>query len=220
MRNFFPIPGLLPTGPVTDGVVALRMGLANGYLVKAPRGWIGVDAGWSVAGARKALRAVGALPEEVDALLLTHLHWDHARAHRLYLAARVYVGAAEPRGPLVPPEDPRRPWTRLEDGQELEVAGLRMRAISIPGHTPGGMAFLIGDRLLFTGDALQLREGRAVPFPAWFGGDRAAMTESIRKLSAVGGVDAIYTAHSGWTRNARMAFEAWRADGAGKGVIA
>jgi len=42
----------------------------------------------------------------------------------------------------------------LEDGDELVVGGLRIRALHIPGHTLGQLAFLVNDERVFTGDTL------------------------------------------------------------------
>lgn len=42
----------------------------------------------------------------------------------------------------------------LEDGQELESGELRIRALSIPGHTQGQLAFLVNEERVFTGDTL------------------------------------------------------------------
>ncbi len=42
----------------------------------------------------------------------------------------------------------------LRDGQELTVGSATLRALHIPGHTLGNVAFLLGDRYLFTGDSI------------------------------------------------------------------
>lgn len=42
----------------------------------------------------------------------------------------------------------------LSDGQELVSGSLHVRALHIPGHTRGQLAFLVDERHLFTGDTL------------------------------------------------------------------
>ena len=44
----------------------------------------------------------------------------------------------------------------LEDGQELEFGGRKVKALSTPGHTAGCMSFKVED-MVFTGDALLVR---------------------------------------------------------------
>lgn len=54
-------------------------------------------------------------------------------------------------------EDPPEPSGFLEDSQELDFAGLKVKVIHVPGHSPGGLSFFISDSLekhLFTGDIL------------------------------------------------------------------
>ncbi|QAA31927.1 MBL fold metallo-hydrolase [Clostridium manihotivorum] len=63
----------------------------------------------------------------------------------------------------------------LNDGDELEFAGIKLKCIHTPGHTPGGMCFLMGD-ILIAGDTLfQQSIGRT----DFTGGDFAALISSI-----------------------------------------
>jgi glyoxylase-like metal-dependent hydrolase (beta-lactamase superfamily II) len=48
---------------------------------------------------------------------------------------------------------PPTPDASLADGDEVEVAGLKLKVIYTPGHTPGSVSFYT-DRLLFSGDTL------------------------------------------------------------------
>ena len=43
---------------------------------------------------------------------------------------------------------------RLEDGAEVRSGDLVVRALHVPGHTLGQLAFLVNESLLFTGDTL------------------------------------------------------------------
>lgn len=42
----------------------------------------------------------------------------------------------------------------LEDGDEIATGGLNVRAVHLPGHTRGQLAFLVNDERIFTGDTL------------------------------------------------------------------
>lgn len=53
--------------------------------------------------------------------------------------------------------EPPEPSGFVEDGDELDFAGLKIKVIHVPGHSPGGTAYFISDgdkNHLFTGDIL------------------------------------------------------------------
>ena len=69
----------------------------------------------------------------------------------------------------------------LTDGQILELAGFRIRAVSTPGHTKGGMCYLFsleGGQVLFSGDTLFQGSVGRYDFPT---SDGKALFESIKK---------------------------------------
>ena len=50
-------------------------------------------------------------------------------------------------------EPPPEPDAFLSDGDEVEVAGVKLKVIHTPGHTPGSVSFYT-DGMLFSGDTL------------------------------------------------------------------
>jgi glyoxylase-like metal-dependent hydrolase (beta-lactamase superfamily II) len=54
---------------------------------------------------------------------------------------------------LDPTQAPPDPDQFVDDGDIVEVAGLQLKAITTPGHTPGSMSYYV-DGLLFSGDTL------------------------------------------------------------------
>lgn len=68
----------------------------------------------------------------------------------------------------------------LADGESLALGELRIKALSVPGHTPACMAYQVGDAV-FVGDTLFMPDvGSArCDFP---GGDAAALYASVRKI--------------------------------------
>jgi glyoxylase-like metal-dependent hydrolase (beta-lactamase superfamily II) len=84
--------------PVTESIVCMRRAsyLTCSYLVRTGEGLVLVDAGMDSGGAdvHAGLRALGARPEEIRAILLTHWHNDHAAGaaaiHRLTNAPVYY----------------------------------------------------------------------------------------------------------------------------------
>lgn len=188
------VPGLLETGTIGDGVMAIRDGMVNMFIIQGPEGLVCIDAGWRPATVARGFAALGLLLEQVEAVFLTHTHWDHARGAKVFRNARVYAGEGA------------AGWEKVRDRQEIPAAGLIVRAVTVPGHTPGSMSYLVGDRFLFTGDALRLRKGSVVPNYCSLGGSTRHMKQSVQKLASIDGVECLLTAHCGLTRQVREAF--------------
>lgn len=102
------------------------------------------------------------------AILLTHGHFDHAGAAKA-LAAQydilVYAHEKEAEtladsrmnlsGPLAGGATTYHADVFLKDEQELTLAGLHMRVLFTPGHTPGGCCYYFPrEDVLFSGDSL------------------------------------------------------------------
>jgi len=84
----------------------------------------------------------------VRSVLLTHNHIHHVQGLSTLLRiydAQVYSSSTEV-------HDIR--CKVLHDGDILEVCGMRMEALSVPGHSSDSIVYKI-DKLLFTGDTLE-----------------------------------------------------------------
>ena len=106
----------------------------NSYVVHAPDGDVIVDAG------AEPEKILGATRARVAALLVTHGHADHIDALervRTETGASVYMHPADAEGKV-------RDYVPLEDGQALDVAGLGVRVLHTPGHSPGSVTFVVG----------------------------------------------------------------------------
>lgn len=145
-----------------------------------------VDPGWDAPEIAAAAREAG---WKIEAILLTHSHFDHAQAISDLVAltgALVYVHAEEaasvPKGAQTSP---------THDGTVIKVGGLEISCIHTPGHTPGSQCFLV-DGALFTGDTLFVDGCGRVDLP---GSDPRKMIESLARLSALPPDTAIYPGH-------------------------
>ena len=87
---------------------------------------------------------VGGVKHETGAKFL--MHRDEAA-----IAAQAAKSALMFTGQEVP--DPPAPDHNLEDGDVVEVAGVKLTVIHTPGHTPGSLSFYT-DGMLFSGDTL------------------------------------------------------------------
>jgi hydroxyacylglutathione hydrolase len=106
----------------------------NSYVIHALEGDIVVDAGAEPEKIFAATRA------RVAAILVTHGHADHVDALepvRRETGAPLYMHPADAEGKV-------RDYEPLEDGQALDVAGLGIRVLHTPGHSPGSVTFVVG----------------------------------------------------------------------------
>ena len=165
---------------------------ANCYLLSDEEGATAVIDPGDEAGT--ILETVRAGELAVEAILLTHAHFDHILAAdelRRETGAPVYVyetdapALADPRRSLTVlakgGAGPLRADRLLKDGEELRVGRLAVSVLHTPGHTPGSCCFLCGDAL-FSGDTLFAGSIGRTDFP---GGDDQAMAASLRMLAAL-----------------------------------
>lgn len=127
-------------------------------------------------GPREPIEArIAELGVTVTHVLCTHHHPDHVAHNAAYRAAH---------GCQVCGHASERAWfertadgidTALEDGDELAVGELRVRALHIPGHTVGQLGFLIDEQRVFTGDTL---------FRGSVGGTRGAAHTTFEDLQS------------------------------------
>ena len=79
----------------------------------------------------------------------------------------------------------------LKDGEEFSVGDISVKTIFTPGHTVGGVSYLIED-ILFSGDTLfNLSIGRT-DFP---GGDIKVLKDSVNKLFSLEGDTTVLSGH-------------------------
>jgi len=192
---------------VVDGVLRLRLGYVNAYLVVTDDGLVLVDTGLPRTHTKlqqqiaDAGRSVGA----IRTVLLTHWHTDHigglARVQRAS-GARIVASAID--APVVAgrrraPETPIMKLTKGITGEPehapvdealsadgpFSVPGFT--AVHTPGHTAGHVSYLL-DRVggfLFVGDAAGSARGKVRSSPRMVADDQDAARRSVAKLATL-----------------------------------
>jgi glyoxylase-like metal-dependent hydrolase (beta-lactamase superfamily II) len=161
--------------------------------------------------ADRLLEAVQALGIQVEAILVTHTHFDHIGA--------VAPVAQATGAPVWCPEIERQvlanimdyvPWEgfgpfesyeadhTVTGGETLELAGMKIEVLFTPGHSPGHVTYAIeDDAALFSGDVLFQGSVGRVDLP---GGDWPTLLASIETLVERFSPDTtVYPGHMGIT---------------------
>lgn len=177
----------------------------NAYLLTTEDGKKGIviDPGMNPAALLRRIENI-----EIEAILLTHTHFDHiggVDAVRKAKGCPVYVHPieadwltdAKKNGSLRWPELGGAITTDeaeydLGEGQVLNLLGIRIKVFHTPGHSPGSVSFLWNDRL-FSGDVLfKLSVGRT-DLP---GGNYRDLADSIHgKLFELDDQVVVYPGH-------------------------
>ncbi len=132
---------------------------------------------------------------QLSGILMTHHHRDHVGGV-VELLRQHSVPAFGPAGEAVPGEPIR---LREGDVARLDDLGLEFRAIDVPGHTAGHIAY-VGHGALFCGDTLfSAGCGRL------FEGTAEQMTASLAKFAALEAETRVYCGHEYTVNNLRFA---------------
>ena len=187
-----------------------------------------IDAGYNYDRLQEKMNWLDIDPSSIRHILITHQDTDHVGAVEtdsdgLFQNATLYLSEIENKYltgevrrkvifglyklPMVKSENKR---FLLQDGQLLDINGIKVECILCPGHTWGHMVYLIDDEYLFTGDTI------------WFGADggysfinslaednelaKRSLAELEQKLKDRGLTPKVITGHTGWTDDFEFVF--------------
>jgi len=181
----------------------------NSYIVwrEGAQAVVLIDAGMAVSAILEFLESRGMT---LEAVLLTHGHPDHivgAAEIAEATGAPVYLHEIDSKMvEMMPPTllamlgidkmDVPDEFKPLNDGQVLELAGLEIRVLHTPGHSPGSVSFLV-DGALFDGDLVFRASIGRTDFP---GGDFELLLRSVKeKVFVLDPETKLYPGHMGPT---------------------
>ena len=138
-----------------------------------------IDPGYD---ANTILTHISQLHLTLEAILLTHGHFDHVGAVRelvMDTACKVYLCAEDLSMPEAMTAGPLYYTHTYAEGDTVQLAGLHIRVLQTPGHTPGSVCLLV-ENTLFSGDTLFAGSCGRTDFP---GGNWVDILKSLKRLS-------------------------------------
>ena len=218
----------LNTGHIDDRVSCVREWIANIFFYTKDGVTIMIDAGYNYPRLREKMGWLDIDPSTVRHILVTHQDTDHVGAletdsDQLFKGATVYLSEIENRYltgearrrvvyrlmklPMVKSDNPR---VLLTDGQVLDIEGIRVECLLVPGHTWGHMVYLIDDTYLFTGDTLWFGADGGYSFLSTLAEDNRLAVRSLERLEANlrsrNRRIVVITGHTGWSEDLDYVF--------------
>ena len=171
------------------------------------------------------LASVGLAPSDVEHVVQSHLHFDHAGGLAFFPHATVYVQRAELEFAFSPPVYQRAiyasadfegvvGWRRLAGHHDLFGDG-RILLVPTPGHTPGHQSLLVHlerETVLLLGDAtysIEKMRQRLLPAVVWSPDAMVASWELLETIEREHAAKLLCTHDLEFRRRVRLAPERW-----------
>ena len=218
----------LNTGWIDKNVACVREWVANIFFYCKDHAVIMIDAGYNYDRLVEKMGWLGIAPQSVQHILITHQDTDHVGAVEadspgLFQNAALYIGEVENRyltGEVrrkviyhlykLPQVTINNKKVLLQDGEVINIDGIKIECFLVPGHTWGHMVYLVDDRYLFTGDTIWLGADGGYSFISALAEDNELAVRSLTALEEkLRGRDLhplFITGHTGWTDNMDFAF--------------
>ena len=218
----------LNTGWIDENVACVREWVANIFFYRKGDTTIMIDAGYNYDRLAEKMNWLGIDPHSIRHILITHQDTDHVGAVEadspgLFQNATLYIGEVENRyltGEVrrkviyhlykLPQVTINNEKVLFQDGEVINIGGIKIECFLVPGHTWGHMVYLVDDRYLFTGDTIWFGADGGYSFISALAEDNELAVRSLTALEEKLRGRALHplfiTGHTGWTDNMDFAF--------------
>ena len=218
----------LNTGRIDERVACVREWIANIFFYSKNGATIMIDAGYNYERLKEKIGWLDIDPASIQHILITHQDTDHVGAlerdsELLFRDATMYLSEIENRYltgevrrkvfhgfyklPMVRTDNKR---VLLQDGQILNIDGIKIECLLVPGHTWGHMVYLIDDEYLFTGDTIWFGADGGCSFLSTLAEDNKLALRSLEALEAKLRRRPlpikVITGHTGWSDDLDFVF--------------
>lgn len=218
----------LNTGHIDEHVSCIREWIANIFFYTKNGTTIMIDAGYNYDRLKEKLGWLDIDPASIEHILITHQDTDHVGAVErdsdgLFKNATLYLGEIENKYltgeirrkvifglyklPMVYTDNKK---VLLNDGDIIDINGIKVEAILVPGHTWGHMVYLVDDAYLFTGDTIWFGADGGYSFINSLAEDNTVAKHSLARLETILKEKQIQpkiiTGHTGWSEDLEFVF--------------
>lgn len=189
------------TSYVEDGVSCIRENDVNLYFYTKNNITIAFDAGHlNYKNIKNEFQKIKINQLDIKCCFLTHADVDHAggidvKGENIYPNAQVYLGKEEEQYltkskfrmkkfgiKLKNCVEISNNYKLISDGEIININGIKVEAILIPGHTLGHTCYVVDEKILITGDCLAINEEGGYSFFDFFTQYPELNKKSLRKL--------------------------------------
>ncbi|HLC61310.1 MAG TPA: MBL fold metallo-hydrolase [Candidatus Nanoarchaeia archaeon] len=150
-----------------------------------------IDAGWDI---DKIIEHANNDKLKIKKIILTHSHFDHVQKVNELIGktnADVYFHELEFHTVKKHIKNNSVKIIKIKNNDEIKIGKLKIEVVHTPGHTPGAVCLLFGNKLI-TGDTLFVGAIGRTDLP---GGDAIQLFESLQKLRKLDDKIEIYPGH-------------------------
>lgn len=195
----------LETGMIKPGLYTIRDDIVNMYILEKESRLLVIDTGFNEKKVKEGFEQLGLRLSDVQAVLLTHSDFDHARLTNLFSPAPVYLSDEEEK--MINGETKRTafsrnsiqgPYRTLQNNNIQTIDNWTVKTVVVPGHTTGSACYII-DGCLFTGDTIAVKNNAITSDNKFFHTDKKTAEQNITLLSNLDSIDLVLTSHYGYT---------------------